>query len=302
MNSLTPASLPADTNTGENSPYDDWAWLYNRSVGRRYGETQWRFLQRALLPAVPDQAHLLDLCCGSGQLMQPLLERGYRVTGLDGSAAMLQYARNNCPRADIILGDARRFELQAMFDGIYSTSASLNHIENLDQLLQVFRCVYQALRPGGRFVFDLNHPRQLHRWWRGRPTEGEINSSYAWVITPHYCGTEHRGRFTVTIYTPQPQRTRVPGRLRRYKSGCYRLLARPRFIGLRLKLLQHFEWLEPNWQRQDIDYPITGHDIDGVTKTLQKAGFTGIRLETVDGQGAPDENHSAHFICDKEML
>jgi len=279
----------------EAAPYDDWATLYDRSVGPEYGDAQWRFLQRVLLPALPPGAALLDLCCGTGLLMQPLLAAGYRVSGLDVSAGMLDCARRNAPGATLIRADARDFTLPEPVHGVFSTSASLNHIDGIADLQRVFGCVHRALRPGGRFVFDLNHPAQLRRWWRGVPYEGQILDRAAWLITPRYDAAVRRGAFTVTTFHAPAGHGGVVAAAR---QALYRVLARPRFIGLRLKLLQRMARFEPGWQRCDTDHAIVGHGLDDVHAALQATGFDDIRIETLDGQ-ALDDRHAAHFIARK---
>lgn len=275
--------------------YDDWATLYDRSVGPEYGDAQWRFLQRVLLPAVPPGATLLDLCCGTGLLMQPLLAAGYRLTGLDLSAGMLDIARRNAPGARLLQADARDFTLPQPVHGAFSTSASLNHIDSLADLQQVFASVHRALQPGGVFTFDLNHPAQLQRWWRGVPYEGQLLDSAGWLITPRYDAATRRGAFRVTTFhAPQG---RASGPLRR---RLYQLLARPRFIGLRLALLQRLQWIEPRWTRSDVDHPIVGHELADVQQALRAAGFIDIRIETVDG-AALDDRHAAHVIARKPL-
>jgi SAM-dependent methyltransferase len=47
----------------------------------------------ALGPKLPDGASILDLGCGDANMAEPLLARGYRYRGVDGSAAMIEEAR-----------------------------------------------------------------------------------------------------------------------------------------------------------------------------------------------------------------
>ncbi|MEL6137602.1 MAG: class I SAM-dependent methyltransferase [Cyanobacteria bacterium J06626_23] len=280
--------------------YNNWAWLYNRTMGPDYREPQLRLLERVLLPHVPEGGEILDLCCGTGQLIQPLVEAGYRVTGLDGSEEMLTYARQNAPGATYVLADARTFNLPMSFDGAFSTSASLNHIMSLPELSQVFERVYAALRGGGVFVFDLNHPGQLEQWWRGQPTEGEISRYYAWMITPRYDADLAKGAFEVVIFQSSARQTGLLGRLLSpLKQLIYGILSRSRFIGLRLRLLANFPQIEPGWQRQMLTYPVKGHDLEAVKTALETAGFNNISIQTIDGSVEIDNNHSAHFICTK---
>lgn len=277
--------------------YDPWATLYNQTMGPEYGLAQLQWLARVLLPRVPGDAALLDLCCGTGQLLPPLIEQGFKMTGLDGSAQMLEHARRNAPGAELLLDDARTVDIHERFHGIFSTSASLNHIDTIDELAAVFKNVYRALKPGGIFAFDLNHPEQLIKWWRGQPTEGEIHPDFSWFVTPYYDTGSESGRFTVSIYRAPLAST--TSRWMKSKQGLYGILMRERFVGLRLRVLQHFAAFEPSWERRDLDFPIAGHQLEAVDSALADAGFGNINLCNIDGDEAPDENHSAHFVCVK---
>ncbi|MEM0982206.1 MAG: class I SAM-dependent methyltransferase, partial [Cyanobacteria bacterium P01_H01_bin.58] len=278
---------------------DTWAWLYNETMGPEYGETQLQFLQQALLSELPANAAILDLCCGTGQLIQPLIQAGYQVTGLDGSEGMLAYARQNAPQATYRLEDARSFHLPEQFDGAFSTSASLNHIMSLNDLAQVFRNVYQALRPGGLFVFDINHPAQMAKWWRGRIVEGEIISQYAWKLTPEYQPNLSEGAFHVTIFQAKPSASLVGRLTQPFKDLLYRILSLRRLTRFRLRLLARFAGLQPTWTRSHLTYRVKGHSLTDVEMTLQTIGFTNICLQTIDGHPTVDANHSAHFSCRK---
>ncbi|MEO0806077.1 MAG: class I SAM-dependent methyltransferase [Cyanobacteria bacterium J06643_4] len=280
--------------------YNNWAWLYNQTMGPEYSQPQLDFLRSHFLPHLPKGGKVLDLCCGTGQLISPLLEEGYEITGLDSSEEMLTYAHQNAPAAEYICADARTFKLSQPVNGIFSTSASLNHIMTLEELAQVFSRAYVNLLSEGLLVFDLNHPQQLSRWWRSQPTEGEIGPDYAWIITPTYHPESSEGYFTVTIYqASQSAKGAITSWLSAIRQRLYRLMSRPRFIGLRLKLIQNFHRVEPSWEKKELVYPVKGHDLNAVNQALQTAGFEEISLLTVDGSTEIDSNHSAHFIARK---
>lgn len=113
-------------------------------------------LEETILPLVPPGARVLDLCCGTGRLAGWLSERGFDVTGVDNSAAMLAVARLNAPDAAFVEADARSFALPQRVDLALSTFDSINHFASLDELEQVFRCVHAALADDGLFCFDFN--------------------------------------------------------------------------------------------------------------------------------------------------
>ncbi|MFO0789371.1 MAG: class I SAM-dependent methyltransferase [Pirellulales bacterium] len=47
------------------------------------------------LDMIPPGSRVLDLPCGTGRMTRILVDRGYKVTGADGSEAMLGHAREN---------------------------------------------------------------------------------------------------------------------------------------------------------------------------------------------------------------
>lgn len=111
---------------------------------------------------------VLDLCCGTGQLVVYFLDRGYTVVGLDLSAHMLRYAQENAHdyvesgQARFIQGDATHFTLDERCGLVVSTFDALNHLENEEALRACFRCVYAV--NDGYFIFDLNTRAGLQRW------------------------------------------------------------------------------------------------------------------------------------------
>jgi len=145
--------------TTPSAAYDPFAWFYNRYWGPEFCQDVFPVFERLLLPVLPPPARILDLCCGTGQIAGRLAELGYEVTGLDGSAAMLSFARDNAPEARFLQADVRNFTLPegtGAFDLVVSSFDSLNHILSLAELDQVFRNVERSLIPGGLFLFDLN--------------------------------------------------------------------------------------------------------------------------------------------------
>ncbi|MGH6803818.1 MAG: class I SAM-dependent DNA methyltransferase [Methyloceanibacter sp.] len=138
------------------SDYDRFAWFYNQYWGEEFSRPALALYNSLLYPHLPDGCSILDLCCGTGQIARGLTDRGYKVTGLDGSEAMLKFARENAPDAEFIHADARAFQLPGKFKAAISAFDSLNHVMSLEELTMVFRNVHAALDDDGIFLFDLN--------------------------------------------------------------------------------------------------------------------------------------------------
>jgi len=105
---------------------------------------------------------VLELACGTGQLIVPIARSGIRAAGLDLSAEMLEAARDRARAAsaqvDLVQGDMRDFDLGERFGLVYVARNSLLHLHETDDLLACFAAVRRHLRPGGAFVFDVFNP------------------------------------------------------------------------------------------------------------------------------------------------
>lgn len=281
--------------------YDTWAWLYNQTMGPQYCKNQLQPLETLLLPHLPPGAKILDLCCGTGHLVQLLIRKGYQVMGLDGSETMLAYAQQNAPQGQFILSDARNFKLPPTFDAVFSTSASLNHIMSLDELKQVFRQVYSALQENGWFLFDLNHPGQMEKWWKGGIAEGEIEGDYAWAIASNYNPEKTTGYFKVILFQAPKNRSVPFGSLiqKTFKRLLYKILSLRILTRFRFRLLSKFHHWEKDWQAREMTYLVKGYSSKEIQSALETVGFTDVSIQTLEGNSVVDNNHSAYFICRK---
>ena len=145
--------------------YDLLAWFYNKYWTIHAPELFADVLDEYFLPSLPENADILDLCCGTGQICAKLSADGYKVTGLDISEKMLNIAAVNAPSAEFVHADARYFILTEKFDAVFSMFDSINHMLSLDDLLLCFESVKQALKPGGLFLFDVNDAEVFSEIW-----------------------------------------------------------------------------------------------------------------------------------------
>jgi trans-aconitate 2-methyltransferase len=93
---------------------------------------------------------ILDLGCGTGQLTEKIAMSGADARGIDNASSMIAKARENYPHIRFDVADARNFQVEEPLDAVFS-NAALHWITEADA---VIRCIYQALKPGGRFVAE----------------------------------------------------------------------------------------------------------------------------------------------------
>jgi len=131
-------------------------------------------LYDALLPVSGDQLNfymtlaerhrgtILELACGSGQLIVPIAAKGVPAIGLDNSPEMLQAARRRSlvsgAQIDFVEQDMREFDLGRQFSMIFIARNSLLHLSTEDEFAALFSAVRRHLAPGGVFAFDIFKP------------------------------------------------------------------------------------------------------------------------------------------------
>lgn len=99
---------------------------------------------------------LLDLACGTGNSFMPFVRRGFRVTGCDGSAAMLAEAARKAPDVALVHADLQELTMLGPFDLVTCFDDSLNYLPDGDALLGAFHGMAANLARQGLALFDLN--------------------------------------------------------------------------------------------------------------------------------------------------
>jgi SAM-dependent methyltransferase len=163
-----------ETSKSAASIFDKMAPVYNEHVGQFSTERFYSTVEKLVLNFLPGPAKILDLCCGTGNLIEQLSRDGFSVTGLDISEEMLRYARERAPHASFIHANALDFSLPESFDAVVSLGDSLLHMDNVHKLILVFANVHEALRPGGFFLFDLSNANDFKNNWRSESPAANI--------------------------------------------------------------------------------------------------------------------------------
>ncbi|HEY5008020.1 MAG TPA: methyltransferase domain-containing protein [Caulobacteraceae bacterium] len=120
------------------------------------GAAEWPAM-RALLPPLGG-LRVLDLGCGFGWFARwAAAEGAASVLGVDVSERMLERARamTENPAIAYERGDLEVFEPAAQSVDLIYSSLALHYIDGLERLFGVIR---QALTPGGRLAFSVEHP------------------------------------------------------------------------------------------------------------------------------------------------
>jgi len=104
------------------------------------------------------KAKILDLGCGTGRHSIELARRGYRVTGIDLSPAMLARAKKNAARTGVkvsfIKADARYFKPKTRYDLVIIACGGAFPLMETDEMnYAILGNAARSLKNKGKFIF-----------------------------------------------------------------------------------------------------------------------------------------------------
>lgn len=103
-------------------------------------------------------SRILDLGCGTGRHAIEFAKRGFEVSGVDFSDAMLERARERVnasgKKVDFARGDARTYRSGTEFDAVLMNFNVLGYMNSNDDLTSALATARANLRKGGIFAAD----------------------------------------------------------------------------------------------------------------------------------------------------
>ncbi len=107
----------------------------------------------------------LDICCGYGRYLLPLVEKGYRITGIDASYAMLRGLESAALQKGLVInanrGDMRWISFTNYFHGAFLAGTSFGVFEAHEDDARALESIRDSLVPGGKFLIDQINPSRL---------------------------------------------------------------------------------------------------------------------------------------------
>lgn len=140
--------------SAEPSHYDEGAKDYdilNEANSRQINQVLDEILRQYKVESV------LDLTCGTGSQVFWLTKCGYKVTGSDINATMLNIAKDKVKkdRLDVkfLEGDMRTLQL-GKFDAVITIFNAIGHLTKQDFEVAI-RNIHENLKKGGLYIFDI---------------------------------------------------------------------------------------------------------------------------------------------------
>lgn len=130
--------------------YDENSAAWDEMRGSGDGiEQPWLDRFAALLPR---GGTVLDIGCGSGRpVAGDLIQRGFRLTGIDSSPSLIALCRERFPRQEWLVGDMRALALGRCFDGLLAWHSSFHLTPDEQRALFPRLAAHSA--PGAHLMF-----------------------------------------------------------------------------------------------------------------------------------------------------
>jgi ubiquinone/menaquinone biosynthesis C-methylase UbiE len=144
----------------EQPPFQEsYAEYYDIMYGDKDYDRECDYLESLFVKYGRKPLTLLDVACGTGGHALILARRGYRVTGIDSSRAMLKRAVSKAAEhrvngVSFLNMDMRSISLDDTYDSAISMFSAVNYLLSLKDLSEMLRGVRKCLSEGALFIFD----------------------------------------------------------------------------------------------------------------------------------------------------
>jgi SAM-dependent methyltransferase len=146
-------------NTMEGRPfYERYAWAYDLIISHNQNQ-ECVFIEKVLADSgIGRGAAILDAGCGTGNYSVELMQRGFRVTGVDRSTQLLLLARKKAAAAGLEIpfdyGDILTLNTDRQYDAVLCRGVLNDLVEERDRIW-VFRSFAGSLRFSGALILDV---------------------------------------------------------------------------------------------------------------------------------------------------
>ncbi|KMJ60199.1 methyltransferase [Bacillus sp. LL01] len=187
--------------------YGQFAYIYDQLMQDVPYEKWVSFVQGAKerhLESDSEKFFVVDVGCGTGELVIRFAKEGWEVAGVDLSESMLVIAHEKAGNAGVSIPFYE--QNMAELDGFQGADCitifcdSLNYLESKDDVKRTFSSAYKQLKDGGLLLFDVHSLYKITQVFMNNTfTSVEEDVAYIWNSFPgeHPNSVEHELSFFV---------------------------------------------------------------------------------------------------------
>lgn len=199
--------------------YNAWAGYYLELIRRR-----------GIVPKT-----MCDCACGTGSLTVNFAAEGIRVTGVDISSEMLEYAakkaRYNGQQIMFVCQDMSSLSLPRPVDAIVCGCDGVNYLLTDEKVKAFFECAHRSIKKGGVLAFDISSAYKLEHVL-GNGFYGEERDEVAYLWSNRFDPDKRTVQMDLTFFREQPnglyrrfsethtQRAHAPEQLKVLLESC----------------------------------------------------------------------------------
>jgi SAM-dependent methyltransferase len=167
---------PSRDTSSKDRGWDPVAAWYDKLVGEAGSDYHQNVILPAALQILAPQVgeSIIDVCCGQGVLIRPLLAANIgKFTGVDASPRLIESARSRfAGESRVSLRVADACAAGSWADGSHDAATCIMAVHDVPDVVGLFANVAKSLKPGGRAVVIFMHPcfripRKSHWGWDG---------------------------------------------------------------------------------------------------------------------------------------
>lgn len=109
--------------------------------------------------------NVLELGCGTGRILLPLIEAGFQCSGLDISKEMLAICKEkmlaqnvDTQKNQLMLGNMKSFKIERKFDAVIIPFNTFLYMATYEEQLSCLQSIYTHLEENGKFILDVFNP------------------------------------------------------------------------------------------------------------------------------------------------
>ena len=229
----------------EENHYDSFAEFYDDIMLAGYYDYDKQISELAKI--VPQGCHILEIGVGTGLLAEKLVEQGFKVTGIDHTAEMIEIAEKRLGSSvELFTADVCRMRLPATYDCVISNGGVwygvvdketgeyryCGHLTAHADIAASIEAVCNHLGPDGRLVLstqDIHRNLSLDLPGGGKYTQ-VITDAGGNTIQTDYITTTAAGEQTETLYLTYIERDVFEGEMAKHGFTIQPVTAETKYI------------------------------------------------------------------------
>jgi SAM-dependent methyltransferase len=200
---------PSNKKNGKNTykkcvPYQALATIYNDVMNHVNYENWAEYIKSIIHISTENSGKLLDIGCGTGELIFELQQLDIKADGCDPSDAMLEIAKSRNPSSAFWTDRLPELDHSPpqQYQVITCLYDTINYLSSLHFLEMALQRIFYLLPPGGLFIFDVVSGKLCQKHFHKVREQEVINQDYAYIRKSYYKQDTDQQINDFSIYTP----------------------------------------------------------------------------------------------------